>query len=465
MNFDIKKPIEMASLGDLKQLFYADFENGFNTYTDWSLLRRDTSDDPSTVDFSGQMLNLSVNDTAYSLIKASGNRYLSATIQPTAPTDNLFTANSLANIKIPRNGLTFLFMHLMLPSSVGAADDNEVYLNITGPGVSPVEIFQGDWNIDGFGFDGNSKHPSGVTLNFDNPQTIALIQVNGGNDGLLLSFVVDGKIYPAHFLDANNIQNLSSAPSAQALRFLSNSIGFQCAKTDGDPNDFTDFDFGYISSRTSFTFSVRRDFSQAQADNYQIYSMTCVTTGDIENIDQTQFSASSVDASNGFSYTQVTSDASNLLEVYPNTYDANDLRDSTSFSIDKIEVSAVGPDLDQGCLVEFGYERFTGNDSTGSIAVSADSSLRKVLPNTRTTSMRVLDSFFVNVSTSKGEYTGRNIDVQKFPFHFGMVVVQWGTVRYFLRNRAIVAIRGRNPSGLGTLSMHASAVINGYEQT
>ena len=463
---DVKRPINLADL-NAKQLFYSDFEDGFSTY-DWALLRRNTSTTPNPIVFEPDSSNVFINDPAYSIQNAINSQWININIQRRAPAADLFTASSFSSIRMPKNGLTILFCtvtsHAPAGTTDGAAPFFRVLTTYTGqPSPLDYRIGREDWNIDGFGMEG-TDNPSGETLSFLNTtQTAAITYIEGGNQGILFSFVLDGKMYPAHFVDANNeILSPARALTAKKIYPLNNSIGFH-AEAGGSNN--INFDIGYLSPDFRASYFLRQESTSDSPRVINIHSINCITTGDVDGAYQVPFTANTVDASNNFTYTPVTATRQNILELYARVYQPVQRRDSTIFSIKRIEVSAIGMHPNEGCIVEIGYDKLIGDSNDGSIAVAPDSFLLKTLPQTATRPMRVLSSMLVNVNSTPTKFIPR-LSEENTSLQFGIVAIKWndGTV-YYLRRRLIIAIRGRSTTTTdGDPTMVASATINGYEQ-
>ncbi len=464
MNFDIKKPIEIASLGNLKQLFYSSFQNGINTYRDWAILANDTGTGGTPAFVAGSK-NASITDDAYRVLSNNASKSANIFIESTGDADDLFTANSFSSIKLPKNGLTFLCFSGKLGTLGENLNSTLLHAKLRYEGNENL-VSQNNWNIDGMGIAENYRNPSGVILDFTRPQTACLISLNGGDDGLLLSFLVNGFFYPAHFIAASNVVETSTDLTTQNILQENLSVCFQAKKQASSST----FDVGYIGSNSEFSFEINRSYvdPEAETTTYAIDSISCFTTGDNVNINQFPYTANSVDSTNGFSYWQVLSSNTTLLQLMMSTFADNLNQDSGTFTVDEVEVSVIGRDLDQACLVEIGYNRHIGfADPPSYISAGASSNLAKALPDVTpspSTTPIFTDSILVNVGETK-KLEKAKLDLQKFPSQLGVVVVKWGSTRYFLRQNLVVRVRGVNPFSSADPSMYASAVVNGYEQT
>ncbi len=463
MNFDIKKPIRLSSLGETKQLFYADFEQGFDTYYDWAALVKDTTADPDEIRFLAPSQDASFSSPDFSFQRSDSNRYLDIALHHTAPQSELFTVSNLSSVTPPKNGITMLFMHLSLQ-----ADANN---NVNRPFFRVVDtnngIFQEDWNIDGFGDAANTKNPSNITLDFSKPQTATISLVNGGDDGVLLSFVVNGTAYPAHFVEGNNKNSETNDPTTDSLRFLNNNVGFHCFKGQSEGEDVTELSFGYLTADQYLTFSVRRNIDSGASNTTNLYAMSIITTGDIPTAKNIPYTASTVDISNIFTYRPVSSDNTTLLQLIADVETASLNRFTTSFVVNDVFVSAIGRDLDQGCLVEVLYGWHDGDTPIAEF-VSINGSSRLLRSKTSTPNLEsnhiVVGSALVNVSAGVGNAAPTKIDLSQFPLKLGMAAITWGNARYIRRNNVLIRITGRNPTSTTAPSMHASAVVSGYEK-
>ena len=464
MNFDIKKPISVASLGETKQLFYSSFQNGFNTYYDWAVLSTRIGGTGESPFFQGPSKNSSYNGGQYSYGSALSADNLNITIESTADNNDLFAANTYSYMKLPRNGLTFLCVSIAQASVAQPQNTSQFSVKLR-YGSQVQRVSRSNWNIDGMGDSGSTKNPSGKSLDFTEPQTASLICVNGGDGGLLLSFLVDGIFYPAHFIAANNIASDSQELSTRNIMNYDLPVGFQAKKQ----TSASTLDIGYIGSDSEFCFEIERTYNvgESETTSYNIYFTDCFTTGDNVNINQFPFTANSVDITNNFSYSEVTSSATTLLQLMMDSFAGNLYRDSGTFTVDDIEVSVISSDLAQACLVEIGYNLHVGSTTPSSyITVGNSTDLVKSLPTSTpdvTTTPIFTDTMLVNSGTSK-KITPTKLNLQKFPIQLGIVVIQWGDDRYFLRKNLVVRIRAANPFSSTATSMYASAVVNGYEQ-